>query len=164
MVDICVCRVLPYYPNNAGLRVLFNPTPQKMIEMPKLAELTARIVALVSEETEIPKETILSKSRTTEAVDARHLAIWLPHAKNVYPKRIAETFGLSARSVRHIVTTLDSRIQTNKPLGYNLAKIRKQLGDNSEITPLRTTLPKVILWHGAILPRDQIHNYLYGRK
>jgi len=105
-----------------------------MIEMPKLAELTARIVALVSEETEIPKETILSKSRTTEAVDARHLAIWLLHAKNVYPKRIAETFGLSARSVRHIVTTFDSRIQTNKPLGYNLAKIRKQLGDNSEIT------------------------------
>lgn len=129
--DRYMCRCfLSYYPNNAGLRVLFIYDTSKMIEMPKLAELTDRIVALVSEETETPKEIILSKSRTAEAVDARHLAIKLLHSKDIYPKRIAEIFNMSARSVRHVITAFDSRIQANRPLGYNLAKIRRQLGDN----------------------------------
>lgn len=62
--------------------------------MPKLAELTDRILALVAEETEMPKETILSKSRAAEAVDARHMAIWLLHSNGVYSSRIAAAFGL----------------------------------------------------------------------
>ena len=98
--------------------------------MPKIAELANQVISIVSHEIEIPDELILSKTRTAEAVDARYLAIKLLHQKGVYTKRIAEIFGMSPRSVRHIVTTFDSRIQTNKPLGYSLAKIRKQLGEN----------------------------------
>lgn len=98
--------------------------------MSKIAEFANHVLDLVSVETEIAKELILSKSRAAEVVDARHLAIMLLHSKDVYPKRIAEIFNMSPRSIRHIITTFDSRIQTNKPLRYNLAKIRKQLGDN----------------------------------
>lgn len=98
--------------------------------MPKIAELAGHVIELVAHETEIPEEAILSKSRTAEVVDARHLAIKLLHQKDIYTKRIAEIFGMSPRSVRHIITTFDARIQTNRSLGYNLAKIRKQLGDN----------------------------------
>lgn len=102
--------------------------------MTKIAEFAVRVLDLVSAETEIPEELILSKSHTAEVVDARHLAITLLHLSGVYPKRIAEIFRMSPRSVRHVITSFDSRIQTNKPLGYNLAKIRRQLGENLEVT------------------------------
>ena len=57
--------------------------------MPKIAELADRVITLVTEESDIPKEAILSKSRTAEVVDARHLAIKLLHSKDIYPSRIA---------------------------------------------------------------------------
>ena len=93
--------------------------------MSKIAEFACQVLDLVSAETEIPKETILSKSRTIDVVDARHLAIKLLHSKNIYPSRIAAIFGISPRSVRHVITAFDTRVQANKSLGYNLAKIRK---------------------------------------
>lgn len=102
--------------------------------MPKTAELADRILSIVAEEMETPKELILSKSKTSENVDARHLAIMLLHLKDVYPKRIAEVFGMSPRSVRYVITNFDARVQANKALGYNLAKIRKQLRESSDIT------------------------------
>lgn len=101
--------------------------------MSKIAEFTDRVITLVSEETDIPREAILSKSRTAEVVDARHLAIKLLHSKDVYPKRIAEFFGITPRSVHYIITTFDTRLQANKSLRSIYAKIAKQLGDNSEI-------------------------------
>lgn len=69
--------------------------------MPKTAELADRILSIVAEEMETPKELILSKSRTSENVDARHLAIMLLHLKDVYPKRIAEVSATAqARSFK----------------------------------------------------------------
>lgn len=114
--------------------MMFNANVNFSIKMPRIAEFANHVIDLVSYETEISKELILSKSRTAEVVDARHLAIRLLYSEDIYPKRIAEIFGMSPRSIRHIITTFDSRIQTNRPLGYNLDKIRRQLGSNSEIT------------------------------
>ncbi len=102
--------------------------------MPKIAELADRVITLVAEESDIPKEAILSKSRAAEVVDARHLAIKLLHSKDMYPSRIAAIFGMSPRSVRHAITTFDSRVQANKSLGHKLAKIRKELGESSDTT------------------------------
>lgn len=93
--------------------------------MPKLYELASSVIDLVADELEISRELVLSKSRTAEVVDARHLAIKLLHSKNIYPSRIAAIFGMSPRSVRHVITAFDARVQANKSLGYNLAKIRK---------------------------------------
>ena len=102
--------------------------------MPNIAELTDRVITLVAEDTDMPKEAILSKSRTAEVVGARHLAIKLLHSKDIYPSRISAIFGMSPRSVRHVITAFDARAQANKSLGYNLARIRKQLGESSDIT------------------------------
>lgn len=102
--------------------------------MSKIVEFADRVLNLVTTETEIPKELILSKSRTAEVVDARHLAIKLLHTKDIYPKRIAEVFGMSPRTVHYIITQFDTRIQANKSLRNNFAKIAKQLGNNNEIT------------------------------
>lgn len=53
---------------------LFVRARIKPTYMTKLTELASLIIALVAEETEITQEIIVSKSRTAEAVDARHLA------------------------------------------------------------------------------------------
>lgn len=113
---------------------MFAPDVKQHIIMTKIAEFAGRVIDLVSRETEIPRELILSKSRVAEVVDARHLAIMLLHSKDVYPNRIAEVFGLSARSVHYIITSFDARIRANNPLRNNFAKIAKQLGNNFEVT------------------------------
>lgn len=102
--------------------------------MPRILEYASSVIDLVADELEISRELILSKSRTAEAVDARHLAIRLLHGKDIYPSRIAAIFNLSPRSIHYIITTFDTRLQTNKSLRNNYAKIAKQLGSNSEIT------------------------------
>lgn len=102
--------------------------------MPRILEYASSVIDLVADELEVSRELILSKSRTAEAVDARHLAIKPLHSKDIYPSRIAAIFRMSPRSVRHVITAFDARVQANKSLGYNLAKIRKQLGESSDIT------------------------------
>lgn len=106
----------------------------KLKSMSKIAEFARQVLDLVSVETEISQELILSKSRSMDIVDARHLAIKLLHSKDVYPKRIAEFFGITPRSVHYIITTFDARLQANKSLRNNYAKIAKQIGNNYEAT------------------------------
>lgn len=102
--------------------------------MPKIAEFADCVLGLVAEDLEVPRGLILSKSRKAEAVDGRHLAIRLLHGGDVYPSRIASIFGLSTRSIHYIITGFEARLQANKSLRNNYAKIAKQLGNNSEIS------------------------------
>lgn len=100
--------------------------------MPKIAELANHIIETVAEELDVPKDAILSKSRKAEIVDARHMAAKLLHIRNVYPSRIAEIFGVSARTVQYVITSFDARIQTNRMLRNSYAKLAKTLCDNCE--------------------------------
>lgn len=102
--------------------------------MPKIAELAGHVLDLAAEELDVPKESILTKSRKAEIVDARHMAAKLLHIRNVYPSRIADIFGVSARTVQYVITSFDARIQTNKALRNSYAKLTKRLGENCEIT------------------------------
>lgn len=102
--------------------------------MPKIAELANHILEAVAEELDVPKEAILSKSRKAEIVDARHTVAKLLHARNVYPSRIAEIFGVSARTVQYVITSFDARTQTNRMLRNSYAKLAKTLCDNCETT------------------------------
>lgn len=102
--------------------------------MPKIAELAGHVLDLVAEELDVPKESILTKSRKAEIVDARHMTAKLLHIRNVYPSRIAEFFGVSARTVQYVITSFDARIQTNRALRNSYAKLTKRLGENCETT------------------------------
>ncbi len=102
--------------------------------MPKIAELAGHVLDLVAEELDVPKESILTKSRKAEIVDARHMAAKLLHIRNVYPSRIADIFGVSARTVQYVITSFDARIQTNRALRNSYAKLTKRLGENCETT------------------------------
>lgn len=113
---------------------MFNAKRQISIIMPKIAELTDYILCLVAEELEVPKESILSKSRKAEIVDARHMVAKLLHTHNVYPSRIAPMLGLSARNIQYVITSFDARIQTNRGLRNSYAKLAKVLVENCETT------------------------------
>lgn len=102
--------------------------------MPKIAELADNILETVAEELDVPKESILSKSRKAEIVDARHITAKLLHIRNVYPSRIADIFGVSARTVQYVITSFDARIQTNRALRNSYAKLAKALCGNCETT------------------------------
>lgn len=102
--------------------------------MPKIAELTNHILGIVAEELDVPQDSILSKSRKAEIVDARHMVAKLLHIRNIYPSRIAEIFGVSPRTVQYVITSFDARIQTNRALRNSYAKLAKRLGENCETT------------------------------
>lgn len=102
--------------------------------MPKITEFADFVLELVAEELDVPKDSILSKSRRAEIVDARHMVTKLLHVHNVYPSRIAAFFGLSPRSIQYVITSFDARIQTNRSLRNSYAKLSKTLSENREIT------------------------------
>lgn len=102
--------------------------------MPKIAELTNHILGIVAEELDVPQDSILSKSRKAEIVDARHMVAKLLHIRNIYPSRIAEIFGVPPRTVQYVITSFDARIQTNRALRNSYAKLAKRLGENCETT------------------------------
>lgn len=102
--------------------------------MPKIAELADYVLELVADELDVTRESVLSKSRKAEIVDARHMVAKLLHVRNVYPSRIAEIFGVSPRSIHYIITSFDSRIQTNRALRNSYAKLAKTLCENCETT------------------------------
>lgn len=102
--------------------------------MPKIAEFADYVLELVAEELDVPKESIMSKPRNAEVVDARHTAVKPLHCNNIYPSKIAAMFDVSPRTIHHVITSFDARIQTNRSLRNSYAKIAKQLGENSEAT------------------------------
>lgn len=102
--------------------------------MPKIARLADHILGIVAEELDVPKESIMSKSRKAEIVDARHMVAKLLHVRNVYPSRIAQIFGMSPRSIHYVITSFDARIQTNRMLRNSYAKLAKMLCENCETT------------------------------
>lgn len=102
--------------------------------MPKITELADYVLELVAEELDVTKDSILSKSRKAEIVDARHMTTKLLHTRNIYPSRIAEIFGMSPRTIQYVITSFDARIQTNRALRNSYAKLAKRLGENCETT------------------------------
>lgn len=98
--------------------------------MPKIAELVDSVLELVSDELEITRASILSRSRDAETVDARHMAVRLLHAHGVYPSRIAEIFHLSPRNIHYVITSFDARTRQIENCETSTQKSR----NNSEIT------------------------------
>lgn len=72
-------------------------------------ELFEKIVEIVSELTEIPKEEILSKSRRSDVTDARYLVIYSLYIHGVRIYKIAELTGVPWRSVYYAITSFSMR-------------------------------------------------------
>lgn len=72
-------------------------------------ELFEKIIAIVSELTEIPKEEILSRSRRADVTDARYLVIYTLYAQGVRIYKIAELTGIPERSIYYAINAFAMR-------------------------------------------------------
>lgn len=79
----------------------------------KTIEIFAEAVKFASEASDIPSDRILSESRDADVVDARMLVIQTLYDIGLYPRRIAEMFGMTPSNVRH---TLLCTIANYKPV------------------------------------------------
>lgn len=96
--------------------------------MAKIAEFANNVIALVADELEVTKDSILSKSRKAEIVDARWLAVMLMYKSGMYPMRIAESLRISPRYAHYIITGFSDRKDCNPILRMNYEAVKNKLG------------------------------------
>lgn len=95
-------------------------------------EIFAEIIKIVSRETEITREMIVSKCSKAEVVDARYILARLLHDAGFYKSQIAERLCLSRRSVFVILGNFDDRLRYNRMMRISYERIRKILGNDRE--------------------------------
>lgn len=94
------------------------------------SEIFAKTLNVVSQETEIPQEFILSKSKLVDVVDAKYLFVKSLNLKGFYPAQIARIIGISTRAVNNIISNFESRVATRKLMSINWENIKNQLRGN----------------------------------
>lgn len=92
------------------------------------AQILQEVLSAVVEETEIPREQILSGVKSEEVVDARSLLIRLLNEKGLYPTQISQITGICPRSVDRFLQDFNERIQCRKILRINYDRARNKLG------------------------------------
>ena len=95
-----------------------------------MQELFARILKIVSEVTEVPPGTIVSRDKHEETVDARYLLVYLLYRNGLYPSAIARYTGLSVRTVNTITSAFTQRLESRRMLAVNLEETQRQLSGN----------------------------------
>lgn len=93
-------------------------------------KIFAELLSTVSRETEISEETIMSRSRYEEVVDARCLLVKLLHESGMYPPVIAGLMGRTPAGIRYILSDYDDRVRSKRYLENNAQAVRKQLKNN----------------------------------
>lgn len=68
-------------------------------------DLFQQIISTVSEITEVGRDEILSRSRRSDVVEARCLAIYLMRQNRILPYQIAEFMDIPVRSVYYSITS-----------------------------------------------------------
>jgi hypothetical protein len=102
----------------------------KIIKTMCKSEIFAETINLVSRETEIPVNQILSSKKDTETVDARYLLVSLLSDRGMYPSQIASHINKTKRAVNYMITNFRMRMESGKMLRIYWENIRKSLGSN----------------------------------
>ena len=93
------------------------------------SEIFAEILQVVSQETEIPPEQILSSRKDEETVDARYLLVYFLSQNGFCSSRIAFCIHKDIRTVNFIITRFEERKASRKLFGILLENIKKVLGN-----------------------------------
>ena len=94
------------------------------------SELFAHIMDVVSKETEVTIEDILSESKAVEIVDARSLLAVSLYEAGFYPPVIARYMKKTPACIRYLIAGFEQRKNTNKILEISSQNIRKILKNN----------------------------------
>ena len=98
------------------------------------SEIFAELLSFVSKETDVPEDSILSKAKDSEAVDARYILVHLLSEKGLYPSTIASFLGMKTRSVNFIISDFGRRISMSPIMKLILNRIRNSSGMFQEQT------------------------------
>lgn len=104
------------------------------------SEIFAETINLVSQETEIPAERILSPDKDAETVDARYLLVSLLADRGMYPSQIAVHIHKTKRAVNYMISNFRERMEGGKML-----RIGKTLGNRWETTDFHTGIKYILL-------------------
>ncbi|MCM1490418.1 MAG: hypothetical protein NC095_06290 [Muribaculum sp.] len=102
--------------------------------MSKSRIVLARILEVVSQETDIPVADIMSRCSEAEVVDARWICVKLLREHGYYSSRIGELMSITPRYVQYILTDFDDRIFLNSLMRTNYERAKKRLGNICETT------------------------------
>ncbi|MEQ3166085.1 hypothetical protein AAA214_23390 [Parabacteroides goldsteinii] len=94
------------------------------------SEIFAKILRIVSEETEISANDILSGSKDMDIVDARYLLVHLLYERGFYPSQIALHVCKTKRSINYILSSFSDRLRGGKILRIQYENIKKILGND----------------------------------
>ena len=94
------------------------------------SRIFAEVLDIVSRETEVPGEQILSSRKDDETVDARYLLVYYLVKKGFSCPNIARLIHKNARTVTHIITNFSNRGEKRKIFRINSENIGKQMRNN----------------------------------
>lgn len=94
------------------------------------SEIFAKIINIVSKETEVPVDQILSSDKNMETVDARYLLVSLLSESGMYPSQIAVHIHKTKRAVNYMISNFYERMGSGKMLRIYWDNIKKSLGNN----------------------------------
>lgn len=97
----------------------------------KKSEIFAEILKIVSDETDVPSQDIISRNRQADIVDARHIFVKTLYDYGFYPVEISHHTGMSHRAINYIITNFGYRMTAGQYLRNNFERIKKLLGNSS---------------------------------
>lgn len=100
----------------------------------KKSQILRTVLGIVAEEMEIDINVIISRDKTTEVVDARHLVIALLHNQRIYVQAIADMIHCTPRAVQYAITDFADRAEFNPSLKSAYNRALKRLRNATEET------------------------------
>lgn len=100
--------------------------------MSKSKEILTRVLEIISFETDIPAERIMSRRSDMETVDARWICVKLLNRLGYYPSRIAELMRITPRYVQYILSDFEDRLSVSDMMRINYEHCAKRLRSGSE--------------------------------
>lgn len=79
-------------------------------------DLCEQIIALVSKETEIAVEDIMSHDKRPDVVDARYLAVFIMLEKGLPAYRVALLMNMTERNAYHVKERFEDRMRYGDPM------------------------------------------------
>ena len=91
------------------------------------SEIFNKTLQIVSEETEISVESMLSKSKEADVVDARYLLVYSLYQQGFYPSHIACKINKTKRAVNYMISHFDNRMESGKMMRIQRENIGKRM-------------------------------------
>lgn len=88
------------------------------------SEIFNRVLDVVSQQTEVSREQILSRSKSMEVVDARCILFRLLQEQGLYPGQIATQARKTPAAIRYLLSHFEDRVKSNKMVKIYLQNIR----------------------------------------